>query len=98
MEHFELVVGQAVDARSAIYKFSLVARLSCAAARLRWTLDGEGDLGHQFAVEHDDVESRLDVCRQGRVPQLRHPLTVSGHRTLVAGSTGRLRRRQGGAA
>ena len=100
MEHFELVVGQAVDARSAINQFSLVARLSCgsAAAGFWWALDGEGDLGHQLGVEHDDVEPRLDVCRQGRVPQLCHPLTVTGHRTPVAGSTSRPRRRRGGAA
>jgi len=58
MQHFELVVGQTVDARPAINKLGLVARLSWpSAAGLRLvTLDGEGDFCHQFGVEDDDVE------------------------------------------
>ena len=59
MQHFERVVGQAVDARSPINKFSLVARLSCvvAAAGLRLAaLDSEGDFCRQFGVEDNDVE------------------------------------------
>jgi len=99
MQYFELVFGDAVDARSAINKFSLVASAVAGDGGLRLTLDSEWHLSHQFGIKHDDVKPWLDLCRRRRVAQLRHPLTVARRRILVgptvAGSSGRRRRMDG---
>ena len=80
VEHLELVSGESLDARATIDQLGLVAELALAGtARARLTLHGERHLARHLRVQHDDVETRLDVLADCRVAQLRHPLTVSGN-------------------
>jgi len=100
VQNFELVVGQTVDARSAVDELSLVAGLNggwASTARLRRlrTLYSKRDCCHEFAVEDDNVETWLNLCRECGVAQVRHPLTVCWRwRRPAAAASGRRRRRR----